>query len=578
MFWKVEIIVMSLLLGFDVADSTKELLLLENTNTSSRCPVWSERNSNCQCQRQLHHIIRCREGKDDTVYLEVQNCYCVWYDTSNDQTVVSKCLHTCYNTKGTLYYQVESTTNYTEFNRQMCSGTYLGLELHRRDSRLCGKCAFGYGLPVYSYQFSECIPCDHHWYNLVIYIVAAYGPLTLFYLVVIMFRISATSGNMNGYIFFSQVITSPVYMRLLVNAMKSNHYVHWESYIKAVFSFYGIWNLDFFRLLYKPFCISMHLSARTVLALDYALAFYPLFLIMATYVFVLLHERDCKVIVFLWKPFHKFFARFRSQWAIKKSLVHAFSTFVVLSCVKILSVSFDLLLPTHAYVSPSFKRKMYFYYDPNELFNTHHSIYFVVAAIIIFICVASPILLLLAYPCRCFHRLLNIKSPAVHIFMDTLIGCYRQEPAYCRGFASVYFLLRLLLMIAFELTLSLIYISSVSAIIMVAAILFAIARPYKKPSHNVTDVVFLIYLAVCFNIQSEVLFSKVYENYHSIFVSLFAVLLFIPVFYPVCLFFAFLYRSSIVQRISAWCRGGKELVNSADVADVADVAHYGATA
>ena len=38
---------------------------------------------------------------------------------------------------------------------------------------------------------------------------------------------------------------------------------------------------------------------------------------------------------------------------------------------------------------------------------------------------------------------------------------------------------------------------------MLAAVLFAVARPYKKVSHNVMDVVFLIY-AICFNIQSEV--------------------------------------------------------------------------
>lgn len=577
MFGGIEITaVASLLFGyFAVAVSTEELLL-QNTNTSDGCPVWSKSKTNCQCEDfRLRHIIRCRVGKNNVEYLEVQNCYCVWYDRDNNETIVSECSHTCYNTNGTLYYQVERTANYREFNQQMCSGTYLGLELHRNDSRLCGKCSHGYGLAVYSYQFSECILCHDNYYKIGLYIVVAFVPLTVFYLIVITFRISATSGNLNGYIFFCQVITSPVYMRLFVNATKSNHYVHWEHYIKTVYTFYGIWNLDFFRLLYRPFCIQPHLTAQFVLALDYLVALYPLILIILTYIFVVLHERGCKVIVFLWKPFHKFFARFRSQWAIKKSLVHAFSTFIVLSYVKILSVSFDLLLPTYAHRSPSFARAVYFYYDPTILFDGHSAFYFFVAALCTLICVLSPILLLLAYPCRCFQRLMNIKSLTVHIFMDTLIGCYRQEPAYCRGFAGIYFLLRLLTLMIFELTLSLIYISSISAIIMSAAIVFAMARPYKKLSHNVTDVVFLIYLAICFNIQSAVLFSQVYENYHTIFVSVFAVLLSLPVIYPVCIFLGFLYtRSSLMQKISAWYQNGKELVNSTDFVDKS---RYGAT-
>ena len=44
---------------------------------------------------------------------------------------------------------------------------------------------------------------------------------------------SATSGDMNGFIFFSQVITSPIYMRLLVNAIKSGHYRYSVGYVKA---------------------------------------------------------------------------------------------------------------------------------------------------------------------------------------------------------------------------------------------------------------------------------------------------------------------------------------------------------
>ena len=372
---------------------------------------------------------------------------------------------------------------------------------------------------------------------------------------------------MNGFVFFSQVITSPIYMRLFVNAVKSGHYKYSVGYVKAAFSFYSIWNLDFFRLLYNPFCIHSHVIPELTFALDYLVAFYPLFLIVFTYIFVILHERNCKFIVFLWKPFHKFFARFRSQWSIKKSLVHAFSTFIVLSYVKILCVSFDLLLPTFALTSPSNHRHLYSYYDPTIPFlSFDHSLCSLMAIVIILLCFIFPLLLLLAYPCRCFQRILNIRSPAVHIFMDTLIGCYRHDSAYCRGFAGIYFLLRLVLLVVFELTLSLVYISSVSAVVMLAAVLFAVAHPYKKVAHNVMDVVFLISLAMCFNIESEVIFSEVYLSRHDFFLVFFLTVLVIPALYPMCLFLRFLYHCSLVQRISAWCKHrygrSQELVDS----------------
>lgn len=43
----------------------------------------------------------------------------VCYDREQEETIVSECPHTCYNTDGTFYYQLERTANYTEFNRRM---------------------------------------------------------------------------------------------------------------------------------------------------------------------------------------------------------------------------------------------------------------------------------------------------------------------------------------------------------------------------------------------------------------------------------------------------------------------------
>ena len=53
----------------------------------------------------------------------------------------------------------------------------------------------------------------------------------------------------------------------------------------------SIWNLDFFRMFYKPYCLHPNLSIIQVMCLDYAVAMYPLLMIVLTYLLLNLHER-----------------------------------------------------------------------------------------------------------------------------------------------------------------------------------------------------------------------------------------------------------------------------------------------
>ena len=95
-------------------------------------------------------------------------------------------------------------------------------------------------------------------------------------------------------------------------------------------TFLGIWNLDFFRLVYTPFCLQPHTNTLDVLALDYLVAVYPLLLITLSYLLVLLYDRNVRLIVCLWKPFLPLFIKFRRQWNIRNSLVEVFATFFLL--------------------------------------------------------------------------------------------------------------------------------------------------------------------------------------------------------------------------------------------------------
>ena len=88
----------------------------------------------------------------------------------------------------------------------------------------------------------------------------------------------------------------------------------------------------------------LEVNILQALALDYAIACYPLLLIVASYVLIELHAHNFRLLVYLWKPFRRLFIYFRKQWNIKTSVIEVFATFLLLANLKFLNVSFDFSL------------------------------------------------------------------------------------------------------------------------------------------------------------------------------------------------------------------------------------------
>ena len=112
-----------------------------------------------------------------------------------------------------------------------------------------------------------------------------------------------------------------------------------------------------------------------VFALDAYIALYPLVLILASYILIELYDRNVWCIVFVWKPLHLFFRRFRDNWDIRTSVIDSFATFFLLSYVKILSTTIDLMLTTHVHKLHSNKTLSIDYYAGNiEFLHGDHII------------------------------------------------------------------------------------------------------------------------------------------------------------------------------------------------------------
>ena len=341
-------------------------------------------------------MILCDETTGRTA---VSNCHCVTYDNETKETHVGSCYYNCENTAhNSLYDRVYHPlpTNPTKLNNFTC-GRF------NRSGMLCGQCESGLSPFVLSYNLS-CVKCPDGHKNWWKFILAGYVPLTFFYFFIVVFNINVTSSRLHGVVLFSQAISIPALARILLLTFVTRP--DFLQVIKIAFPLYSFWNLDFFRSLIPDIC--MNISTLQALALDYAIAVYPIFLIILSYVLIVLYDRDVGCLIYMWRPFQKLFSIFKRNWDIRTSVIDSFATFFLLSYVKVLSISTDLLIYTHTYsLDGKILRRLY--YDPTLLyFGERHLPYAILALVFLTVFVILPTLVLTLYPFQFFQRFLSI--------------------------------------------------------------------------------------------------------------------------------------------------------------------------
>ena len=472
------------------------LVAVSSATCKAECPLWTTFNSTtgkCECGSDLHGVVTCNP---DTLEISLLRCYCMTYDEHTDTTEVGPCYFTCDRRISHGYAAGGINTNSShELNQEIC-GRF------QRTGRLCSKCVNNHSLPVYSILYINCTECLRSEFklNLLKYLVVAFLPLTLFYIVIIVFKISILTGDLVAYVLTCQIVMSPITIGSMYRAT-SGHL------LLLLVSFVAIWNLDFFRLLYTPFCIHPDMTTLQVLALDYLVAVYPIFLIFLTYTAVLLHDRY-SIVVKIWRPAYRVFSCIRREWNIRGSLIQAFATFMVLSYVKILNVSFSLLIPVHLKnVHGEVINETYLISDAQLLyFGREHLPYGILAIVMLSIFNILPTLLLLLYPCGCFQKCLTccgIRSVTLHTFMDALQGCYRYKPRDCRYFAGIYLCVRIIFLATCAVINDRMIITFAGVYFALLAIIVTFVKPYRQEIHNKVEVaIFSLFTIMCLITES----------------------------------------------------------------------------
>ena len=495
--------------------------------------------------------MKCNNVSKETYLL---GCFCMSYDYTG--LVVGACPYHCYHSgRVELHYLLPKHIRDLEdfFCRQL-----------NRKGRMCGQCKDGFTTSAYSYDL-RCVKCSGGHYNWAKYVAVALLPLTAFFIVIVTFRISVTLPPMVALVHTLQPIISPHITRVTIFALTAPTISSASIPARILYTIYGVWNLDFFRTVIPPEAVCLEMTTIQALALDYLVALYPLILIVLTYILIELHARNFWPLVWVWKPVQYCFTRcgIRRQWNFKSSIIEAFASFLLLSFGKMLSISFDLLVPTQLYnIHGEQVSKKYLFYDATvELFSSGHLIFAVLAIAVLIVFILLPLLLLLLYPLRCFHKCLDccrIRCHALMVFTDAFQGAYKNgtnSTRDCRWFAAVYPSTRILWFMIYALTLSsFCYILTTISLIGVA-VLIILVQPYKKASHNKIDSLFILTLATHTASLTSISLSVEREHTQSRTALVLVVLSgALPLLYLAVILLHWVYRSRVFGLLCRMCK------------------------
>ena len=206
--------------------------------------IWtypSPSGNECICGDDLDHVVLCNP---DTLTVQLTgNFYCLML--FNSSGVHTTLLGTCpYGDSQTILLKNFSVSQISE-DSSLCSS-------YNRKGQLCGECADNYTLPGNSYYLG-CVKCQDYNNGWITFL-----PLTLFYIVVTIFRISVTSSKINAFVMVNQIVASPPLIRKIYSHnLESNPYYVGDSqfFVQLFIAVVTIWNLDFFRSLYGYICL-----------------------------------------------------------------------------------------------------------------------------------------------------------------------------------------------------------------------------------------------------------------------------------------------------------------------------------
>ena len=390
-----------------------------------------------------------------------------------------------------------------------------------RTGVLCGMCTEGYAVAVNS-PYYECVPCSgtsmkEFVGKLFGYLALTYLPIMVLLFVIFYFNLKLTSSAASGFVLYAQMISSGIF-NITGGKMSYLDVGSVPRVMRRIYTtVYGVFNLDSFANVLPSFCLNKHFSTLDIICLDYAIAAFPLVVILIIHFVYRYNLLRCKCSMKLRSRLAGDEHSNRGTRVVRggtssekpvsrKSLVHTFIAFLLLSYTKFSIASMSSLYTTELFNSDGETVTAYRIYLAGHL--SLHSYQFLLPygllaiTVFIFIVLLPPLLLLgplqfvdwlIEKPG--FHYLHKVwPSIAVHTFLDTFQGFYKPNR---RFFAGVYFLFRLVMFLSYCFASTTVQRYTIQQIVTsVMIVLISIFQPYKENFFNHVDTLLFFNLAI----------------------------------------------------------------------------------
>lgn len=382
----------------------------------------------CYNSTETEALVRCSEHN---VAVLLGHCLTIDKDGSSLGPCLNNFHYTQYSNvdkQDQRYVMLSTSANQSIIRDEMCG------PLARR-GRVCSVCEEGYGPTVLQAGFT-CAHCK--WYGPVVYLVLEFGPLTILFLILLLFPVNITSAKMSSFVVYCQVVaTILTYDTIVANAVIDSGPIQAIT-LYTLLTLSNIWNLDFttFVAFLPPICLSDKLTNMHVVLLKYLSALYPLLLVLLTYAIVQLHARGNRVLVCLGRPVKLCCRRTKTLYNPNKSLMDVFASFILLSYSKlfllffvtIANASIDTVTYNGTHETSQVPR-----FDTSLSYMSGVHLPITLFSLTVFVLLTIlPVALLCLYPWRWFRTALNYCPLTRHQVVITMF-VEKFQADYCDG-------------------------------------------------------------------------------------------------------------------------------------------------
>ena len=437
-----------LLIKFGGVQDVSKVVNIEVTECPPGFVLTQEKNQlpGCKCDQDKNFGIKCK-FPDAYIhkghwagYLDVNNATGptpanLW----TSECPLAFCSYGGEHTRKQQLFLLPKTANKTILDKFICGSNRAG--------DVCGQCREGFSVFFHSKLYSckqVSFLCN---YGILFYVLSELLPLTLLFIAILVMNISFTSGAVNGFILFAQVIDL-----LYIDVSNGLATFQRASWFVSTYQFiYGFFNLDFFSGEFLSFCLWEGATVLDVLIFKYITTVFAVVLVFGLVVIVNYCTcwRICKC--------------FRKQ-GFNVSVIQGLSAFLVMAYSQSTRVTFEILqmgvLRNGTSHNSSIKHVVRLAGNV-EYFSWQHGCYAIPALVFLVFIVILPPSLLLVNPvlikCAAFCQSRNYCSSSrsrywlnklllieLKPLFDSFQGCFKDN---WRCFSGIYFLYRLVILL-----------------------------------------------------------------------------------------------------------------------------------